>query len=213
MDKYKETFDTWNKIAQIYQDKFMDLDLYNKSYDSFLELIPKKNACILDIGCGPGNITKYLLSKNANLKIKGIDISENMIKLAKKNNPLAQFEVIDSREIDSLHQIFDAILCGFCIPYMSQSDCLKLIIDCYNLLNNSGVLYLSFVEGDYEKSGFISGSNGNRAYFYYHNLEFLEKILKENLFEVSRLYFEKYKKTDGSEEKHTILIVQKKSTC
>ena len=63
MDKYRETFETWNKVAQLYEDKFMDLDLYNDTYDQFCELLLKKNASILEIGCGPGNITKYLLSK------------------------------------------------------------------------------------------------------------------------------------------------------
>lgn len=83
MDKYQETFDTWNKVATTYEDKFMDLDLYNDTYDIFLDLIPRKDASVLDIGCGPANITKYLLSQTPNLKIKGIDISKNMVKLAR----------------------------------------------------------------------------------------------------------------------------------
>ncbi len=63
MDKYQETFQTLNKVAKIYQDKFMNLGLYNDSYDNFLDLITKANASVLEIGCGPGNITKYLLTK------------------------------------------------------------------------------------------------------------------------------------------------------
>lgn len=86
MDKYQETFQTWNKVAQIYQNKFMNLDLYNDSYDNFLELVGEINATISEIGCGPGNITKYLLTKRTDLKIMGIDISENMIELARQNH-------------------------------------------------------------------------------------------------------------------------------
>ncbi|WP_372766456.1 class I SAM-dependent methyltransferase [Lutibacter sp.] len=130
MDKYQETFDTWNKIAEIYEDKFMDLDLYNDTSDIFLDLIPKTNSSILEIGCGPGNNTKYFLTKNPNLKIKGIDISENMVGLARKNNSSAEFEIIDTRKIHCINDKFDAIVCWFCIPYISQSDCLKLITDC-----------------------------------------------------------------------------------
>ena len=47
MDKYQETFQTWNKVAEIYQDKFMNLDLYNDSYDVFLDLILKTDSSIL----------------------------------------------------------------------------------------------------------------------------------------------------------------------
>ena len=158
MDKYQETFYTWNKIAESYEDKFMDLDLYNDTYDTFADLILKTNSPVLEIGCGPGNITKYLLTKNPSLKIKGIDISENMIRLARKNNPNAEFEILDTRKIHCLNKTFDAIICGFCIPYLSKSDCSKLIADCKDLLNDSGILYLSFVEGNYEDSGFISGN-------------------------------------------------------
>ena len=96
MDNYKETFETWNKLASLYQDWFMDLDLYNDTYDFICNSITKENAKILDIGCGPGNITKYLLSKRPDFDIYGIDIAPNMIELAEKNNPAASFAVMDS---------------------------------------------------------------------------------------------------------------------
>lgn len=53
MDRYKETFETWNKIASIYKDKFMNMDLYNETYDVICNAITQPNAKILDIGCGP----------------------------------------------------------------------------------------------------------------------------------------------------------------
>ena len=130
MDKYQETWNTWNNIAELYEEVFMDLDLYNESYNAFLNLLSKPNSSILDIGCGPGNITKYLLSKKPKLKIKGIDVSEKMIKIATKNNPNEEFIIMDSRELDSIKETFDALICGFCIPYLSKFDCVKLIADC-----------------------------------------------------------------------------------
>lgn len=211
MDKYQETFNTWNKIAKVYEDKFMDLDLYNDTYDVFLDLILKTNASILEIGCGPANISKYLLTKNPDLKIKGIDISENMVSLARKNNPSAEFEIMDIRKIHDITDKFDAVICGFSIPYISQQDCLKLIADCKNLLHDSGILYLSFVNGDYKDSGFISGDNGDRTYFYYHNLGDLKKILETNSFEINKLLHKKYKKTHGTEDIHTIIISIKRT--
>jgi 2-polyprenyl-3-methyl-5-hydroxy-6-metoxy-1,4-benzoquinol methylase len=184
--------------------------VYNDSYDAFLELIVKTNASVLEVGCGPGNITKYLLTKRTDLKIKGIDISEHMIELARKNNPTAEFEKMDCRQIDSLNKKYDAIVCGFCMPYLSNTDCIKLIADCKNLLNDSGILYLSFVAGNYENSGYISGSSGDRTYFYYHNLNNLETTLKSNDFETNKLILKNYIKTDGTDEIHTVLVSQKR---
>ena len=209
MDRYQETFETWDKIAEIYQEEFMDLDLYHDTYDKFSKLISNPKASVLEIGCGPGNISKYLLTKNPVLKIKAIDISPNMIDLARKNNPTAEFVIMDSREIANLNDKFDAIICGFCIPYLSESDCLKLISDSEKLLNNFGILYISFVAGNYENSGYQTGSHGDRTYFYYHNLENIKRDLKRNAFEIVDLIEKKYNKPDGTKEIHTVLITKK----
>ncbi len=209
MDKYKETFQTWNKIASIYKDKFMDLDLYNDSYDIFSELIPKRNSAILEIGCGPGNITKYLLDKRSDFKITATDIAPNMIELAKKNNIAADFKVLDSRDIGELNMEYDAIIAGFCIPYLSKEDCAKLIKDSSNLLVDTGVIYLSFVEGDYKDSNYQSSSSGDRVFFYYHNLNKFKKVLEINGFEIVEIMHKKFEKSDKSEEIHTILIARK----
>ena len=116
MDRYKETFETWNKIAALYQDKFMDLDLYNDTYDYICSSLDKANPKILEIGCGPGNITKYLLSKRPDFDVFGIDIAPNMIELAKMNNPTASFAIMDCRQIDELETKYEGIVCGFCYP-------------------------------------------------------------------------------------------------
>ncbi|WP_337967470.1 class I SAM-dependent methyltransferase [uncultured Flavobacterium sp.] len=211
MDIYKETFETWNKIASLYQDKFMDLDLYNDTYDFLCREIDKANPKILEIGCGPGNITKYLLSKRPDFDIFGIDIAPNMIELASKSNPTANFAVMDSRQIDEIKTKYDGIVCGFCLPYLSQSDSQKLIGDCYNLLNENGLIYMSFVEGDPNKSDFQVGSSGDRIFFYYHNLDELKKQFTENKFEKLQTFKVEYKKSETEIDIHTILTAKKTS--
>lgn len=211
MDKYHQTFMTWDKVAKMYEDRFLEFDLYDETYDLFLASIPEKDANVLDLGCGPGNITRYLLKKNPNLRVKGIDISENMIQLARRNNPSANFERMDLRHISDLKENFDAIICGFAIPYLSKRDCTKLISDCKMLLKASGVMYFSFVEGNYSESGFIASTNGERMYFYYHKLVFIKNQLTKNSFKINDMVFKNYKKADGREETHTILLIRKLS--
>ena len=210
MDRYKETFETWNKMAALYQVKFMNLDLYNDSYDLICKSITKKNASILEIGCGPGNITRYLLSQRPDYNILGIDIAPNMIALAQKNNPTAKFEVMDCRQIGELNTLFDGIVGGFCMPYLSYPNCVQLIADSHKLLSNNGFLYLSFVEGDINKSDFKVGPNGDRVYFHYHNVDSIKKILSSHKFEDPVLSYVHYPKTGSLSEKHTILICRKK---
>lgn len=211
MDKYKETFETWNKIASLYQDRFMDLDLYNATYDFICDAMDKTDPKILEIGCGPGNITKYLLSKRPDFAIFGIDIAPNMIELAKKNNPAAHFEVMDSREISQIKEKYDAIVCGFCLPYLSPADSGKLVGDCYNLLSDNGLVYMSFVEGDPDRSGFQTGSSGERIYFYFYNVEDLKTQFLQNKFQELQIFKTAYRKSETQTEVHTILTAKKKT--
>jgi trans-aconitate methyltransferase len=190
----------------------MDLDVYNDSYDFICNSITKARAKILEIGCGPGNITKYLLSARPDFDIFGIDIAPTMIVLAKKNNPTARFDIMDIRQIEEIKTKYDGIICGFCLPYLSQTDSEKFIADCYSLLNEEGLIYISFVEGNPDKSGFRTTSSGDRAYFYYYTLEGLTQQLSKNNFDLLKIFTVDFKREETELENHTILIVKKKMT-
>jgi 2-polyprenyl-3-methyl-5-hydroxy-6-metoxy-1,4-benzoquinol methylase len=209
MDHYKYTFQTWDQLASQYQDKFMDLDLYNDTYDLFCEAVEIHNAKILDIGCGPGNITKYLLFKRPDFKIEGIDIAPNMIHLAKINNPTADFKIMDCREIDTYASTVDAIVCGFCMPYLSKTDCEKFINDCAALLTSGGILYFSTIEDAHTKSGYETSSDGKHSMFvYYHEEGYLQEALKQNGFLMIHKRRKHYPKGEHTAT-HLIFIVQK----
>ena len=210
-DRYLETYKTWNNIAQLYEDKFMKLELYDDTYKSFSDLLSRPDSNVLEIGCGPGNITRHLLDLNPTLKVLAIDISKNMIDLAKRNNPEVDVQVLDCRNLKTINTKFDGVICGFIIPYLSKLDCSKLIFDCSNLLTEKGALYLSFVSGDYEKSGFISGSSGDRVYFYYHEFKRIKQELELNDMTVVDFIEKEYKKSDNTSETHTILIAKKRT--
>lgn len=211
-NRYKETFETWNKVASLYQDKFMNLDIYNDTYDFICSSLNKTNSNILDIGCGPGNIIKYLLSKRPGFEIFGIDIAPNMIEFAKENNPKARFAIMDSREISNIKTKYDCIICDFCVPYLSHTDSEKLIFDAYKLLHDDGLIYISFIEGDPNKSDFQVGSSGDRSYFYYHNLNKLKTQLLDNSFGDQKVFRVEYKKSETEKDIHTILTAKKKTT-
>lgn len=209
MNRYQETFETWNKLASLYQDRFMNLDLYNSTYDLICNLIKVQNARILELGCGPGNISKYLLNKRKDFDLLGIDVAPNMIELAKINNPKGQFLQMDIRNIDEFKEKFDGIISGFVLPYISHLDCKKILNYCYNLLNEGGLLYLSIVEGDLDKSDFKTSSTSDRTFFYYYNLDELKQQLTNLKFEPPIVKKVDYKKSETKIETHTILITFK----
>ncbi len=181
-DSYNITFQTWNEVAQVYQDKFMLLDLYNDTYDLFCKSINDPKAKILELGCGPGNITRYLLQQRPDWDITGMDVAPNMVALAQANNPTARFLVMDVRELDSFTGSFDGVVCGFCLPYLSKADCAKLIKDVAHLLSPGGLFYCSTMEGDYEQSGYEAASTGHQSYVYYHQAAYITEQLQEHGF-------------------------------
>lgn len=207
MDKYRETFDTWNRIATLYEEKFMHLEMYNDSYDVFCKAVIPVGAKILEIGCGPGNVTKYLLSKRPDFKLFGIDIAPNMVELAIQNNPEASFAVMDCRSINQLENTYDGIIGGFCLPYLSKDEATQFIFSASKKLKNHGVIYLSFVEGKESESGFKTSSEG-RVFFYYHDLSEILQQFKLAGFINTEVFKVPYPSSNGSEV-HTIVVAHK----
>ena len=63
----------------------------------------------LDLGCGPGNIAKQLELCGKDISVTGIDLSEEMIELARRNVTSATFYCHDIRDIEFKEKSFDAI--------------------------------------------------------------------------------------------------------
>ncbi|PZR19567.1 MAG: class I SAM-dependent methyltransferase [Flavobacterium psychrophilum] len=209
MDKTSMAIAIFNKHAQEYEQRFMDVSLYADTLDMFCDSIPKEDASVLELACGPGNITRYVLNKLPKLKVLATDLSATMLELAKKNNPEAKFELLDCRDIIKLSQKFDAVVCGFCLPYLSKEETLSLIKDTATVLNENGIFYLSTIEGNYNNSGLTTNSHGDSVYMYYYEEEFLKQALEENFNIVSI----KHKQYDykGAQVKDVIFVAIKKS--
>jgi 2-polyprenyl-3-methyl-5-hydroxy-6-metoxy-1,4-benzoquinol methylase len=200
-----ETRETWNKVAELYAEKFMDMEIYNATYDAVLRILPH-SAKVLDIGCGPGNISRYFLKKRPDLKVFGIDSAPNMIAVAKKNTPEARFEIMEADAISKIEERFDAIICGFVIPYLDIRQCADLIADCSRMLNPQGILYISFVEGEPSSSGYQTGSTGDRVFFHYYAPRSLSEMLTQGGITTSEAFRMPFLRSNGIEELHHVIL-------
>ncbi|MDP3056982.1 MAG: class I SAM-dependent methyltransferase [bacterium] len=116
-----------------------DLDKYAEEGDS-----------VLDIGCGNGKLFGFLAEKRKNFSYVGLDISENLINIAKQNFKAenAEFKVFDGIEIPYAENSFDIIYCLATLPHLPGREMqinflenvrkiakpgAKLIITCWNL--------------------------------------------------------------------------------
>lgn len=186
--KILDAADAFDKSAKIYQDKFMDVSLFAGTFNIFCDNIAINNAAILDIACGPGNISRYLLDRKPDYDVLGIDLSPNMLRLAQNNNPGAKFQLMDCREISNIEKRFEGVMCGFCLPYLTPKEASELIANVSGLLKPNGVFYLSTMEEDENtKSRFQISSSGDQVYVNYHREDDLTRVFRENNFEVINL--------------------------
>ncbi len=204
MNHNKNAVAIFNKLAVDYQQKFMNVDLYTDSLNFYCDHLQAKNPEILELACGPGNITKYLLTQRPDFNILGVDLAPNMIELAKINNPGSKFEVRDGRDLSFVHSKLDGVLCGFFFPYLSKEEVLQFMKDVSVKLKSGGLFYVSTMENDYRKSGLKKGSSGDEMYMYYHESQYLIDALEKCQLKVIKLDRKKY---DYQEEPTTDLII------
>jgi SAM-dependent methyltransferase len=118
-----------------------------------------KDAQILDLGCGTGQLAKKLLEKG--YKVTGIDPSEGMLRYARENAPEAELILNDARLLD-FSPTFDAVISiGAFNHVMSLEELAGIFKNVYQaLLDNSIFLFYLFLEEEYKCNwdGKISGN-------------------------------------------------------
>ena len=206
MSKSEQIF---NKYARQYFQKYSNVDRYSESLDFFLKNL-KSGSKVLEVACGPGNITAYLLSKRSDLRIIGLDLSKNMIELARKNQPAAEFLKMDCREIYRLDQKFDALIAGFYLPYLNKKETYSFIQDSARLLNQGGTFYISLMEDDHDNSGYVGSSEDKeeKLFTYYHEKDYLLDYLKENDLEL--LFSERIENENNKQSVKDLILISRK---
>ena len=97
-----------------------------------------KGKKILDLGCGTGIYAKLLTKKGA--IVKGFDISSEMIKIAKRENPSLDLKIGSAYSIP-FNEKFDIVLASLVVHYMKDWD--KMFSEIKRVLKNKGILIFS----------------------------------------------------------------------
>lgn len=205
MDKTLQAVAVFDTHAKAYQDKFMDVALYQDSLNVFCDALKARGAAVLELACGPGNVTRYLLNKRPDLNLIGTDLAVNMLELAQANNPEAKFQRMDCRDIHRIKDTYDGIVAAFCLPYLTKEEALKLIHDAGKILKPGGALYLSTMEDAYSKSGLETSSSGNTLFMHYHEAAYLESFCQQEGFTILHLSRKSY--VDHNQKTVTDLLI------
>ncbi|KPJ95258.1 MAG: hypothetical protein AMJ53_03135 [Gammaproteobacteria bacterium SG8_11] len=161
---------TFNRLADRYAEKYFHQEIYDRFLDQFVKRIGSPGVSVLDVACGPGNISAYLTKVRPDLKLVGIDLAEGMVKQARLRVPSAEFLVKDCRHIDELQQVFDAAAFAFGLSYLTDNDANRFFTSLNAALADSAMLYLSTITGEPRWSGFETSSIGDRVYLEYRSV-------------------------------------------
>lgn len=183
MDKSKQASSLYDKIAKPYAETFSKPSEY---IDKFLAML-SANAKILDLGCGIGVDSNYMTSKG--FDVIGIDLSKEMLKLAKQKFPHIDFRQQDIRKLNFPINYFDGILASCSLIHIPKKDVPELLHTLNQILKNGGAVYIALQEGE-SKEIFVNEPFKPDEKLFLNIISFdeIENLLVKNGFSVMKKY-------------------------
>lgn len=172
--------DAYNKIAEEWHKDHQADDWWIKGTEKFISFLKQEDS-VLDVGCGGGTKSKYLSKRG--LKVTGVDFSDNLIKIAKEENPQVDFKVMDMYEVDKLDGKFDGVFAQASLLHIPRKDMSIILNKLVSKLNDNGVLYVA-VKGvhingvDEEIKEENDYGYPYKRFFSYHSMNELEDYFK-----------------------------------
>jgi len=175
MTNTKHTKQVYNKYAEDYHKKILSKDnVWHKYIEKpaiislFKDEIKRKN--VLDLGCGSGPFVKKLFSLGAK-NVKGIDLSEGLIVIARRENPHVEFRVGDAKKTPYKNEEFDLIVSSL-VPHYFK-DLKPLFKEASRILKKNGLFVFSMhhpvMEVSEKLKVRINGVKGSLLKPYFHN--------------------------------------------
>jgi tRNA (cmo5U34)-methyltransferase len=170
VEKISEQFDQaalkYDKQRRFFIPCFDD---YYQTSISFLANCRNDFLSVLDLGAGTGLLTKYLMEQFPEAKYTLVDVSEQMLSIAKSRfSGMKNVEVIVSDYTGVLpEKQFDLIASGLSIHHLDNDAKLKLYTMIYNRLDKGG--YLLNLDQFNSNSVFINQSYNKWWYNYIRN--------------------------------------------
>ncbi len=157
----KEAAEKYNVLAKFYHNWRVKKSRYGWFYNELLEMPATlsllgnvKGKKILDFGCGSGIYAKLLTKRGA--KVKGFDISKNMLAIAKRENPKLDLRLGSGYKIP-FKEKFDIVQGSLVLDYLKNWD--KVFKEVKKVLNKKGIFVFSIGNpvSEVTKKVFING--------------------------------------------------------
>jgi SAM-dependent methyltransferase len=136
---------SYDRVAAQYAEKFKD-EMDAKPFDrQCLDRLAREVGelgPICDLGCGPGQIARYLHRQGA--ATLGIDLSPGMIAEARRLNPAIPFHAGDMLSLPDEDNSWGGIAAFYCIIHIPRAQVVEALREMKRALKPGGILLLTF---------------------------------------------------------------------
>ena len=141
----QDTQTSYDRVAVEYGERFKD-EMDNKPFDRdcLNRLVREAGELgpICDLGCGPGQIARYLHSQG--VKTLGVDLSANMIVEAQRLNPEIHFHQGDMLSLPDADNSWGGIAAFYCIIHIPREQIVNALREMKRVLKPGGILLVAF---------------------------------------------------------------------
>jgi cyclopropane fatty-acyl-phospholipid synthase-like methyltransferase len=109
--------------------------------EQLVKLMPEKRGIVLDVACGKGATTQYLLRHYQPSNVVAINISEKQLQTARINAPIRQYYCMDAVNMAFKNEIFENVICVEAVFHFDTRE--MFIHESYRILKRGGSLILS----------------------------------------------------------------------
>lgn len=136
-----------DRYAELVRSGLEGLPLESDLVDHFARRVIEAGAgLVLDIGCGPGWLTGRLASRG--LKVTGIDISTEMLRIARSQHPDLRFTAASLTQIPLADGVAAGVFCWYVLHHVPDDDLAIAIRELARVTARGGFLMLGGHVGD-----------------------------------------------------------------
>jgi SAM-dependent methyltransferase len=101
---------------------------------------------VADVGCGTGRLAPYLAARG--LTAAGFDLSPEMIRVARRDQPGFRFDVADVRDLPLPDAALAGVVCWYSLMFLAPSDRPAAFRELARVVQPGGYLVTAFKAGD-----------------------------------------------------------------
>ena len=183
----KQMIDWYNQNSEYYARRVRNYVPFARIND-FVSLLPKK-AVVLDAGSGSGRDTNALSQKG--ITAMGIDLSSELVKLAKKMYPALEFLEGNFLKLPFTARKFDGIWANASLIHLeSEKDVKKALKEFNRVLKVGGIIDIIVKANlDNQKFEIVKDKISNVGrFFQYFTKDELSNLVKKAGFSIIKLY-------------------------